>query len=317
MSASIFHKVCGQCMAQVPVTANECACGYCFTNQADSHTQELVHQVADERAYETYLEARLQQALDRLRAVREEDASGKWTSDQDKKVQEALQALKAARDALNAQRRKTAEIEGEAKQWRTLRTSSAGRKSQAKRRGGTRATETAVHTARTVEPPMPTGARDTTPARPAATVPAAPRVRIPAPKAPHAPSPSARAATPDARERAMPAIEGFVTEASLRTILEPATAADLARTGRKNDDRRIAATPTEDFRQLQSSLAQRLFPAAVEPAQHCPHCTATVPADAAHCGCGYELKSANAMPALTWPMEEPSPAVNKGKRPHR
>jgi len=317
MSASIFHKVCGQCMAQVPVTANECACGYSFTYHADSRTQELVHQVADERAYETYLEARLQQALEHLRAVREEDASDKWTSEQDKKVQEALQALKAARDALNAQRRKTAEIEEDAKQWRILRTSSAGKKSRAKRHGGTRTIETAVHTVSTVAPTTPTGARDTSPARPAATEPAAPRVRIPAPKAPYAPSPSARAAAPDTRGRAMPAIEGFVTEATLRAILEPATAADLPRADRKNDDRRIAATPTEDFRQLQSSLAQRLFPAAVEPAQYCPHCTATVPADAAHCGCGYELKSGDAMPALTWPMEEPSPTANKGKRPRR
>ncbi len=309
MSASIFHKICGQCMAQVPVAANACACGYSFAGETDSRTQELVRQVADERAYETYLEARLQQTLDHLRAVREADTRDKWDREQDKKVQEALQALKLARDALNAQRRKTAETEDEAKQWRALRGSS--KKARARRRSGsTRTVEATTHTVKTMELPPPTVERDDTVAPRTTKQPATTTVRIPAPKVLRAPaSPLPRPlAPPTERARTMPAIEGFAAVKNLPAVLDPASTATAARR-----EQRMCSAPTESFRQLQSSLAQRLYPAAVEPAHHCPHCTATVPADATRCGCGHELKSGDTMPAFTWPADEPSSTGINGK----
>lgn len=258
MSASIFYKkVCGQCMAEVPITASACTCGYSFEDQYNSRTKELVRQVADERAYESYLEARLQQALDRLRAVRGENVGDKWTHEQDKKAQAALQELKTARDELNAQRRRTAEVGGEVK-----------------------------------------------------------RLRASAP-------PPRAASAPGERARTMPSVEGFAAvdmELSAPRLVrapEPRPIAAAAHESGAPRDRRQTATPTERFRLLQANLAQRLFPAAVEPEHHCPHCTATVPADAVRCGCGYELKSESTIPAFAWPVEPSSPTGNQDKHPRR
>lgn len=110
MSQSIFYKVCSQCMAQAPVNAAVCACGQSFElhRVSDSSlTAEVVRTETEERLYEAYLEARLQQMMEALRAVREECGPGKWTPEQLEKAQRALHAVEAAKNDLAAQRQKS------------------------------------------------------------------------------------------------------------------------------------------------------------------------------------------------------------------
>lgn len=97
-------------MAKVPWDTVVCRCGHPFEPDRPSPNRmtETSH-TEEERAYESYLEARLQQALDYLRTVREECGLDKWTPEQDQEVQQALQALQRARTELNAHRRQAAE----------------------------------------------------------------------------------------------------------------------------------------------------------------------------------------------------------------
>lgn len=125
MSQSIFYKVCNQCMAQAPVNATVCACGQSFEHGQASDsglTAEVVRTETEERLYEAYLEARLQQMMEALRAVREECGPGKWTPEQLEKAQCALRTVEAARNDLTAQRQKSVQA-SEAVQARKARKS--------------------------------------------------------------------------------------------------------------------------------------------------------------------------------------------------
>jgi hypothetical protein len=112
-------------MAPAPFNAAVCACGQPFepdSSDAPSLTAEVVRTETEERLYETYLEARLQQAMDALRAVRQECGPGKWTPEQLAKARGALRAVETAKQELAAQRRKTAQA-SEAVQARKARSS--------------------------------------------------------------------------------------------------------------------------------------------------------------------------------------------------
>ena len=99
MSLNIFYKICGNCMTHVPYDATECACGRSFElDKPDlTRTAEAIRTESEEHLYEAYLEARMQQTLDALRAVREECGTGKWTREQAEKVRHALKAVELAR----------------------------------------------------------------------------------------------------------------------------------------------------------------------------------------------------------------------------
>ena len=108
MSLNIFYKICGNCMTHVPYDATECACGRSFElDKPDlTRTAEAIRTESEEHLYEAYLEARMQQTLDALRAVREECGTGKWTREQAEKVRRTLKAVELARRDLTAQRQK-------------------------------------------------------------------------------------------------------------------------------------------------------------------------------------------------------------------
>ncbi len=95
-------------MAHVAYDAAECACGRSFElDKPDlTRTAEAIRSESEEHLYEAYLEARMQQALDALRTVREECGNDKWTREQAEKVRHALKAVELARRDLTAQRRK-------------------------------------------------------------------------------------------------------------------------------------------------------------------------------------------------------------------
>src|SRR3989338_6306706 len=95
-------------MTHVPYDATECACGRSFElDKPDlTRTAEAIRTESEEHLYEAYLEARMQQTLEALRAVREECGTGKWTREQAEKVRCALKAVELARRDLTAQRQK-------------------------------------------------------------------------------------------------------------------------------------------------------------------------------------------------------------------
>lgn len=95
-------------MTHVPYDATECACGRSFElDKPDlTRTAEAIRSESEERLYEAYLEARMQQTLDALRTTREECGAGTWTREQAEKVRRALKAVEIARRDLAAQRQK-------------------------------------------------------------------------------------------------------------------------------------------------------------------------------------------------------------------
>ena len=95
-------------MTHVPYDAAECACGRSFELDKPNltRTAEAIRSESEERLYEAYLEARMQQTLDALRAIREECGTSKWTREQADKVRLALKAVELARRDLTAQRQK-------------------------------------------------------------------------------------------------------------------------------------------------------------------------------------------------------------------
>lgn len=254
---------------------------------------------SDERAYESYLEARLQQALDNLRAVRQECGLDKWTPEQDQKVQQALQALQDARKELNTQRRKTAEAERGAA---LIRAQHGQRRvipppddTRAPRK--TRTTPDAIaptdkNTAPAVLVSRPTHAqrvseRHNTP--PPATKPAAAPMPKNAPVARTAAAKTSRTSVSPRRNsgtapaidpaRTMPAIDGFMAveiDTSVSPIIKQPERAPLSAPPKAPAAKRatretrvapaLAATPTENFRHHQSSMVQHLFVDGAEPA---------------------------------------------------
>ena len=135
MSLNIFYKICGNCMTHVPYDATECACGRSFElDKPDlTRTAEAIRTESEEHLYEAYLEARMQQTLDALRAVREECGTGKWTREQAEKVRHALKAVELARRDLTAQRQKAVDA-SEVAQVAKARRAAAGGENQWARR---------------------------------------------------------------------------------------------------------------------------------------------------------------------------------------
>ncbi len=276
-------------MAKVPVSATACRCGYSFELDMPTGpalTTDTSDTVSAERQYESYLEARLQQALDHLRTVREESSHDKWTPEQDQKVQQALQALQSARKELNAQRRKATEVERESALKRVRR----GLRSAPSRSDGS-----ASHTVRTTRNaerrttapaeagPVPVSrAGERHVAHPVAKKPAA------AAKPARAPAPSVRAGTAPTAEprRGMPAIGGFVVtdiDTSASPIIKqpeheslpvpspaPITKLPVGETQIPSAEQTMAVTPTKNFRHKQATLARRLIEdnATMAPASH-------------------------------------------------
>lgn len=111
MPLHLFYRTCGQCLTHVPSDLSECACGHSFEDDRPelARTVEVIRAESEERQYETYLEDRLQQAVETLRRVRTQGDS-KWTEDQVENVRLALKAVEVARKDLAAHRQKTSQL---------------------------------------------------------------------------------------------------------------------------------------------------------------------------------------------------------------
>lgn len=245
---------------------------------------------SEERAYESYLEARLQQALDNLRAVRQECSLDKWTPEQDQQVQQALQALQDARTALNTQRRKTAEAERGAALVRAQHgqrpvippgDTRAPRNSRIAPRvveSADKNTAPAVLVNRPTHMQRASERHNTPPEIKPAVAPtpvSAPVARTTAAKTPRTSvSPRRNSGTAPAIDpaRTMPAINGFMAveiDTSVSPIIKQPERASLSAPPKAPAAKRatretrvapaLAATPTENFRHHQAGMVQRLF----------------------------------------------------------
>lgn len=111
MSLHLFYRTCGRCLTHVPSDLTECVCGHSFDLDKPelARTVEVIRAESEERQYETYLEERLQQAVETLRRVRTAGDS-RWTEDQTEDVRLALKAVEVARKDLAAHRQKTSRL---------------------------------------------------------------------------------------------------------------------------------------------------------------------------------------------------------------
>ena len=141
-------------MAHVLYDAAECACGRSFELDKPNltRTAEAIRTESEEHLYQAYLEARMQQTLDTLRAVREECGTGKWTREQAEKIRRALKAVELARRDLTAQRQKAVDASEIAQVAKTRR---------AQRRAGKPESAPVMPAAQDFSPAMPESQRAT------------------------------------------------------------------------------------------------------------------------------------------------------------
>ncbi len=109
-SYNIYQKTCPECAAAVPADAKQCECGYCFEPAHANAGWSSEEQAAqDERLFEDYLAARVEQAIEMMQAAQSELAKSPGNFDKALEVMRRLQEVRAARAALEAQAGKTLE----------------------------------------------------------------------------------------------------------------------------------------------------------------------------------------------------------------
>lgn len=126
VSLDIAYRTCSRCLTYVPADLTECACGHSFaldkpaparvpSKPRRARTVEVTRTVeagrseSEEQRCETFLEKRLQQALETLRRVRT-GGDSKWGEEQIENVGLALKAVEVARKELAAHREQTSHL---------------------------------------------------------------------------------------------------------------------------------------------------------------------------------------------------------------
>ena len=108
MATGIFQKPCPACATLLSREATGCECGYLF--DADEDEGDEAQQLAQEELFETYLTARLQQALADLEAARATLAGTPTDTKKAYTVLRQVQTLNQQRLELAAQREKIAAL---------------------------------------------------------------------------------------------------------------------------------------------------------------------------------------------------------------
>lgn len=108
MATGIFLKPCPACATLLPREASGCECGYLF--DADEDVGDESQQLAQEELFETYLTARLQQALADLEAARATLATAPTDTNKAYAVLRQVQTLQQHRAELQTQQDKVAAL---------------------------------------------------------------------------------------------------------------------------------------------------------------------------------------------------------------
>lgn len=107
MATGIFQKACPACAALLPREAPDCDCGYVFDAEEDG---DETQQLAQEELFESYLSARLQQALADLEAARAVLAAAPTDTHKAHAVLRRVTTLHQQRVELQAQQEKVAAL---------------------------------------------------------------------------------------------------------------------------------------------------------------------------------------------------------------
>lgn len=107
MATGIFQKACPACAVLLPREAPDCECGYVFDAEEDGDESQ---QLAQEELFETYLSARLQQALADLEAARAVLAAAPTDTNKAHAVLRRVTALQQHRAELQTQQEKIAAL---------------------------------------------------------------------------------------------------------------------------------------------------------------------------------------------------------------
>ena len=108
MATGIFQKPCPACASLLPREATGCECGYMF--DADEDAGDESQQLLQEELFETYLTARLQQALADLEAARATLAATPADTTKAYALLARVQTLQTQRVELRAQQEKIAAL---------------------------------------------------------------------------------------------------------------------------------------------------------------------------------------------------------------
>lgn len=107
MSLGIFGKPCPACAVVVPRDATSCDCGHAFANGEEAGAPTL----AQEELFESYLSARVQQALADMETARAELAAAPQDTDKAYALLRQVETLHAQRDEWRAQQTKVAALQ--------------------------------------------------------------------------------------------------------------------------------------------------------------------------------------------------------------
>lgn len=107
MATGIFQKACPACAALLPREAQDCDCGYVFDAEEDG---DETQQLAQEELFESYLSARLQQALADLEAARAVLAAAPTDTHKAHALLRRVTTLHQQRVELQAQQEKVAAL---------------------------------------------------------------------------------------------------------------------------------------------------------------------------------------------------------------
>lgn len=107
MTTGIFHKACPACAVSVPRDVTRCDCGHAF-DQDDSPAHQPT--LAQEELFESYLAARVEQALADLETARAALAAAPQDTDKAYALLQQVQSLHAQRDEWRRQQAKVAAL---------------------------------------------------------------------------------------------------------------------------------------------------------------------------------------------------------------
>ena len=106
MTMGIFHKACPACAISVPRDVTRCDCGHAFDHDESANAPTL----AQEELFESYLAARVEQALADLETARAALAAAPQETDKAYALLQQVQTLHAQRDEWRAQQTKVATL---------------------------------------------------------------------------------------------------------------------------------------------------------------------------------------------------------------
>lgn len=304
ISSSIFQKPCPACAANVSIGAERCACGHLFESSQNQSPQEAA--LRDEELYESYLNARAEQAHQAAESAARELAENPSNPELISAAELAHEVARSIDIDLEAQRKKVIALR-RALPPKPVVVPPPLPKIEAPK-APPKPQEATVATPIT---PAPVPAHEPTPVVTATATPAMEKVEIkPSTAQPIVPSKpvknTARLSAAHKAAEVLAALKSAKAHEAARRAREALEAeAKFAKQVTADPDILVQSAPVHvpppAFRQDQAAKAERVMEARkVAEDKECPNCTATVPLNTSRCHCGFTFVAGNTeLPSLT------------------